>query len=80
MLFLWGLPLPDDSSRDLFGMVSSRDPNSKVVGYLQLGDKKFALNHPVDVLTKTTGMMKPRNNLIDLLLVVCLQILVLFMV
>ena len=36
--------------RDLFGMVSSRDPNSRVVGDLQLGDEKVTLNHLVDGL------------------------------
>ena len=32
--------------RALFGMVSSRDPNSKVVGDLQLADQKVILNQP----------------------------------
>ena len=32
--------MPGKSAGDLFGMVSLRDPNSKVVGDLQLGDKK----------------------------------------
>ena len=46
----WGgkLKMPGNSAGDLFGMVSSRDPNSKVVGELQLGDKKVhGLNHLV---------------------------------
>ena len=38
--------IPGDSSRDLFGMVSSRDP-FKGLSDLQLGDEKGTLNHLV---------------------------------